>query len=118
MSHRLIVEDRALRLCARDSGGYWVRLEATGRTLGVVYLDRFRWSWETWPAAYRGDGREGHETDGDPSDVVPTVLQAAGRAQTRTDACQRLLRSLDEHMAPALGYGRHSRVMTREVANA
>jgi hypothetical protein len=118
MSHRLTIEDRKLRLCARESGGYWVRLETTGRTLGVVYLDRSRWVWESWPGAYRGDGREGHETDGCPSDVVPAALVIAGRAQTRINACRRLVWFLDEHKAPALGYGRHRQVLPREAVDA
>ena len=116
-SATLTIESWTLRLVPREAGGYWVRRRPSGRTLGVVYPDRSRWAWETWAGAYRGDGRDGCQTDGCPSDPVPTALLIGGRASTRTIACRRLLWFLDEHQAPALGYGPHPQVMSREVSN-
>lgn len=106
MSAQEFVEHRELRLARRTGArGYWVRLAASGRTLGAVYPERSRWTWETSASAYRGDGRPGHERDGDPSERVPEYLLRTGRAESRRDACFDLFSYLKLSGAPALGNG-------------
>lgn len=107
MSRHLTVHGRQLRLCRRpDTGGYWVRIEGSGRTLGEVTLDRSRWIWATTRNAYRGDGRPQSAADGI-GDLVPTHLDALGKRPTQLAACAALLAHLEATKAPALGYGPH-----------
>lgn len=106
MSATVRAHGRELRLVRRDRDrGYWVRLVPSLRTLGAVYPQRSRWEWAPSPSAYRGDGRPGHERDGDPTEPVPDYLLRAGRAATRQDACCDLFRYLEVSGAPAVGHG-------------
>lgn len=112
MSRHKTAGGRELRLCRRaETGGYWVRLADTGRTLGEVAPHRSRWIWATTRNAYRGDGRPGTASDGSPSDFVPGHLDGLGIASTQQAACGFLLAHLETHRAPALGYGPHPDVV-------
>jgi hypothetical protein len=117
MSGRTVeVADRyTLRLVPKDSGGYWVRRKFTGRTLGTVTQVRSKWNWETWPSAYRGDGRKGSERDGYLSDIVPAGLLRSGRETTQQAACEALVAHLVANQAPALGFGPHPDVSREKV---
>ena len=117
MSRRKVADGRALRLVRRvATGGYWVRLVDNGRTLGEVAPDRSGWIWATTRNAYRGDGRPGHEADGDPTDTVPAHLDGLGKASTQQAACGFLLTHLEVNRAPALGHGPHPDVVRRAHA--
>jgi hypothetical protein len=110
---------RELRLARREqTGGYWVRLATTGRTLGEVFRDRSTWCWATTRTAYRGDGRPDHQRDGNPTDLVPASLDGLGRQPTRSAACARLVEHLQQQQAPALGYGPHPAVTERTPSHA
>ena len=119
MSRPLHVNGHDLVLCARDRGGYWVRLAATRRTLGVVVKVRSRWDWVTTSNAFRGAGRPGHETDGSATDRVPPELAGAGRQCVQLDACACLVEYLTANRAPVLGYGPHRSVrVAQEVGSS
>jgi hypothetical protein len=106
VSHQEFTHGRALRLTRRrNARGYWVYLADTGRVLGCVYPDKSRWAWEASASAYRGDGRKGHEHDGDPSERVPAFLLRTGRSESRRDACFDLYSHLELSGAAALGNG-------------
>jgi hypothetical protein len=99
-----------LRLCRSTvPQQYWVRISPSDRSLGVVYRIKSRWTWATSRAAYRGDGRPGHLSDG-LDDKVPDHLDAAGSEKTLQLACEQLINHLDRTQAPALGYGPHQDV--------
>lgn len=116
MSAREDVGGHVLRLARREAGGYWVRLAATGRTLGVIAPPRRGcWSWSVWGAAFRGDGRTGRERDGDSLDTVPASLRLSGEARTRRGACGELVDCLTEHEAPVMGFGPHAGVERRKA---
>lgn len=118
MSHHVTAGGHQLTLHRREGQrGYWVRLESTGRTLGIIGTTKSRWMWQTWPSAFRGDGRPGHLTDGHPSEVVPHVLEGHGeKIGTRQEACDQLVTYLNEQSAPVLGYGPHPVVLRHVMA--
>lgn len=109
MKTQEVVNGRALRLARRGLDGHWVRDAKTGRTLGVVWRGpNGRWHWKPAISAFRGDGRRGHESDGDLNDRVPSHLtDVTGVTQLRRDACELLIDYLESVKAPALGYGPH-----------
>lgn len=115
MSRQLVVDEWALRLCARTDGGYWVRLRRNGRVLGTLTKVRGKWDWAVWPGAFRGDGRAATRSDGDPTDQVPTELLTSGRTITQVDACSDLMEHLCAYKAPVLGHGPHKDVTSRLV---
>lgn len=108
MSRHKIAGGYELRLVRRPhTGGYWVRMATSGRTLGEVAPDRSAWIWATTRNAYRGDGRPGLESDGDATDTVPAHLDALGKQPTQQAACEALVTHLHATSAPALGHGPH-----------
>ena len=115
---QITVEGWDLVLCPRNGDGYWVRLRRSGRTMGVIVKTRSKWNWETWPGAFRGDGRRDTRCDGDPTDVVAAELLASGRMNTQVDACSCLIDHLRTNEAPVLGYGPHPLVTPAEVASS
>lgn len=100
-----------LRLSTGDrTGRRWVRLASTGRTLGTIVPIGKCWDWAPSPSAFRGDGRRGHERDGDPTDRVPSELLTADtpqRLRLRHEACAALVECLWRRRAPVLGFGPH-----------
>lgn len=88
---------------------YWVRLAASGRTLGSVFKDRSAWCWATTRNAYRGDGRPESARDG-LGEPVPAHLDGIGRVTTQMAACEALVAHLAARQAPALGFGPHPEV--------
>jgi len=111
--HETLSDGTGVRLSAPNGSGKrrWVRLASTGRTLGQITPHGREWGWEPSPAAFRGDGRPGHECDGNPADMVPGALLEGGTvAGTRSAVTRCLVDTLRVRQAPALGFGPHPEV--------
>ena len=120
MSAREVVGGVAYRLSAVREGRRWVRHPDSCRTLGTVTaLGSGHWNWRVSPNAFRGDGRQGCERDGDPTDRVPSELLGTGEVKgPRNTACTALVAWLIGHEAPVMGFGPHPGVSAREVVRS
>lgn len=94
--------------------GYWVRSTVNARSLGTVERVGSTWVWEPCVAAFRGDGRPGHESDGHSIETLPPELVRppveTRRVRTREMAVAALVDYLTTHQAPVMGFGPHPQV--------
>lgn len=111
--HEILSDGTKVRLSAPCGSNKhrWVRLASTGRTLGQITPRGREWDWAPSPTAFRGDGRPGHECDGNPVDMVPGALLEGGTVGGPRSAVTRcLVDALRMRQAPALGFGPHPEV--------